>query len=254
MNKLADLYFRDQFRLSRAVAFRDGEAFQVILLCLERLGLVLSGEPRGLFGYQRNIEEVARRSPLADFIPGKHKNWHIPFSELYRHVREARNEAIHEGAVARHLTEYALKLLLVLEDAIMVNKTKIRDFMVRDPVTASPWQPISFVREQMLTNGFSFVPIYLFAESGSYWGLISEYAIAKYLRNDTNSNERKKRLATTVNQAIDSNELEIIRAAIYSPSDSIYDVLPKLKNIAILLHDASHPDKLLGIVTAFDFM
>jgi hypothetical protein len=184
MKEFQKLYFRDQFRLARAAAFRDAEAFQDVILCLERLGLVLTGKPLGLSKYKTRIEGLASRSPLAKFILEKHQNWHIPFTELYEHVRKARNDAVHEGAVARHLTEHALKLVLVLEDAIMMEKNKIRDFMVHDPMVALSWQPISFVREQMLTNGYSFIPIQLLRKSRSYWGLISEYAIAKYLRHD----------------------------------------------------------------------
>lgn len=254
MEESQALYFRDQFRLARAFAFRDAEAFHAIILCLERLGLVLFGKPKGLSKYREKIKELASRSPLAEFVPEKHQYWHIPFSELYDHVREARNEAIHEGAVARHLTEHALKLVLVLEDAIMMQKNTIRDFMVRDPVIASLWQPISFVREQMLTNGFSFIPILISRGSRSYWGLLSEYAIAKYLRHDRDEQKRKKRLATTVEQAIESEELEIVEPEVCSPTDSIHDVLSKLRNMPVLVIDASYPDKLLGIVTAFDFM
>ncbi len=254
MKEFQTLYFRDQFRLARAAAFRDAEAFQAIILCLERLGLVLVGKSEGLYKYQEKIKEFASRSPLAEFIPDKHQHWHIPFSELYSHVREARNEAIHEGAVARHLTEHAVKLVLVLEDAIMMQKNTIRDFMVRDPVIAYPWQPLSFVREQMLTNGFSFIPIHLPRGSRSYWGLLSEYAIAKYLRHDPDAQERKRRLATTVEQAIESEELKIVEPNVCSPTDSIHDVLSKLGNMPFLVIDASSPDKVLGIVTAFDFM
>jgi CBS domain-containing protein len=136
----------------------------------------------------------------------------------------------------------------------MMEKNKIRDFMVHDPMVALSWQPISFVREQMLTNGYSFIPIQLLRKSRSYWGLISEYAIAKYLRHDQDEKERKRRLTATVDQAIKSEGLEIAEAEVCSPTDSIYDVLRRLNNMPILVIDASHPDKLIGIVTAFDFM
>jgi hypothetical protein len=254
MDEFQELYFRDQFRLARATAFRDAEAFHAAILCLERLGLVLTGKPLGLSRFQAMIENLAYQSPLASFVPKVHQHWHIPFSELYEHVREARNEAVHEGAVARHLTEHALKLLLVLEDAIMSKKNAIRDFMVRDPVTAFAWQPISFVREQMLTNGFSFIPIHLSHVSRAHWGLVSEYAVARYLRHFGDDQERRRRLAKTVDQAIESQELEIVEAEVCSPTDSIQNVLPRLRNVPILVIEPSHPDELVGIVTAFDFM
>jgi hypothetical protein len=41
----------------------------------------------------------------------------------------------------------------------MVEALHARDFMVKDPVRASLWQPISSVRSSMLVNSFSFLPI-----------------------------------------------------------------------------------------------
>ena len=41
-----------------------------------------------------------------------------PFSRLYDLVQDARNDALHQGAFARHLTIHAIGLALILEDAL----------------------------------------------------------------------------------------------------------------------------------------
>lgn len=149
------LYFRDQLREARAVAFRDAEAFHEILFTVERIGYLLAKEARNLslFHYKPAIQGVASGSPLAEVPPGR-RDWHAPFSELYDVVRVARNDALHQGAFARNLTNHAVQLSLVLEDALMNGATKVSDYMVREPVCAYPWQPINFVRFRPRVSGF----------------------------------------------------------------------------------------------------
>ena len=36
---------------------------------------------------------------------------------------------------------------------------KIGDYMVPNPVCASDWQPVGFVRQMMLANSFSYIPV-----------------------------------------------------------------------------------------------
>jgi hypothetical protein len=136
-----------------------------------------------------------------------------------------------------------------------MGKNLIRDFMVLDPATACLWQPISFVREQMLMHAYSYIPIYLDKDPlHKSWGLISECAMAKYLRHQCDENERKKRLAASVEQAIESKDLYIDHPETCAPKDSIDDVLDRWRNMPILVIHPSYPDRLMGIVTAFDFV
>ena len=57
-------------------------------------------------------------------------------------------------------------------------RTLVKDFMVKYPITVDSWQPVAFARQLMLTHSFSFLPV----QRGGRWMLISESAIAKYLR------------------------------------------------------------------------
>jgi len=49
----------------------------------------------------------------------------MDFTALYESVRKARNAAVHEGALARHLAVHALEMALVLEDALMTNDAPV---------------------------------------------------------------------------------------------------------------------------------
>ena len=117
---------------------------------------------------------------------------------LYDLVKDARNDALHQGAFARHLTSHAIELALVLEDALRrrLDSPVVGDYMVRNHVCAELWQPISFIRQQMLANSFSFLPV---KSSGRDWCLISDLDIATYLGPD--ALKRKPRLAQTLNAA-----------------------------------------------------
>ena len=108
----ATIYFQDQFRGARARAFRDAEAYQEILFAIERFGSALSGETRALGRYRKWIVPMAKISPLAEDIPTKHRDWHVPFPTLYDAVKDARNDALHQGASARHLTAHATQIAL----------------------------------------------------------------------------------------------------------------------------------------------
>ncbi len=112
-------YWRDQLVAARDAAFRDAEGFQDVLFTLEKIGQFLSGETGTMASYKSAIEGLASQSCLAYEIPSSHQGWHTPFGDLYDLVRKARNEAMHQGSYARHLTDHAVRLSLILEDALM---------------------------------------------------------------------------------------------------------------------------------------
>ncbi len=203
LDKEIKLFFINQLKEARLEALKDAEGYQKILHVVEKMGSYMTGEIRGLNYYRKRIEEVASESPYATEIPYKCQAWHTPFNKLYELVRQSRNDAMHQGVVARHLTRSLVLMALVLEDAMKENgKVKnITDVMIRDVVTAELWQPISFVRQQMLVNSFTHLPLFYKGE----WKLISDYAIVMYISVDSN-NEHKKRLIHSVGEAID-NEL-----------------------------------------------
>lgn len=89
--------------------------------------------------YRDVIVSLAAHSPMTTDVPSKVSGCHSQFIMKYEIVREARNTALHEGALARHLTVNAVELSLVLEEAIMSRCYRVGDFMVRNPMCAYLW-------------------------------------------------------------------------------------------------------------------
>jgi len=165
MRKLNDhqkLYFRNELRDARAIALQDAEAFDEIVYVLERMGTFLRGEKKafGNLGEFKNlINSEAGQSPLAEQIPSEWPDVHLRFSDLYELVRDGRNKAMHDGSFARHLTFRAIELSIVLEHALMKDSMRVKHFMVENPICAALWQPLSFIRQSMLKNSFSYLPV-----------------------------------------------------------------------------------------------
>ncbi|MCL0078910.1 hypothetical protein M1O54_03390 [Dehalococcoidia bacterium] len=245
LNLETAMYFRDQFREARATALQDAEGFQEILFVLERFGAYLTRSIGTLGSYANEIRGAALNSPLADHIPTHCQSWHVPFSQLYELVREARNDALHQGAFARHLTDNAIQLALVLEDALMSNQNTAGDYMVREPVCASLWQPLSFIRQEMLVNSFTYLPVW----SSRHWLLISDYHVAQYLRKG----DRKARLAKTLEDAVDEG-LILEQVSTCVADSPINEVLEKSKGKPVLVIEREQVERLVGIVTPFDLL
>jgi len=245
------LHFRDALRESRAVALADAEGFDPLLFAIERLGRYVYGENANLGAYQGGLEQLAAASPLAETIPLVHPDWHARFGSLLRQLRQARNSALHEGAFARHLTSHAVAVALTLEDALMNGSNQIRDFMVRTPVCALKWQPISFIRQTMLTTSFSYLPLNTGSEEAPDWKLVSDVSVAKYLRN---AGEPKKALAMTVEDALSTGGLELSTPFVCASSTSVRDALDHCKGLPVLVIAAQEPASLLGMATPFDLL
>jgi predicted transcriptional regulator len=246
------LYFRDQLRAARAKALEDAEGFQDVLFCLERIGIHLSDKVEGLAEYKGKLADIAANSPLATDVPANASTWHSSFHDLYDELRLARNDAVHQGAYARTLTSHAVELVLILEDAFMSEARKVSQFMVRDPVCARPWQPVSFIRQQMLIHSFSYLP--LFGESDRSWRLVPEHSVARYLRSAKDRTERSRRLATPLGKAICSGGLPLLKASTVSPDTELEVAIKSLDEHPILVVNGEGPDSLVGILAASDVL
>jgi CBS domain-containing protein len=134
----------------------------------------------------------------------------------------------------------------------MAGLTKIADYMVRDPVCAGDWQPISFVRQQMLLNSFSFLPVQLDLNGQTAWYLISDSALASYIRAANGNGQRRALLERTVLEAVKDRLLRVDHATLVSTDTPIRDVLEKYSGQPLLVVDGSN--RMVGIVTAFDLL
>ena len=258
------LHYRDELREARLKALRDAESFEDIVFVLERIGVHLTGEIQGLADYKDAISTYARKSPLAGDIPEACDDWHSSFDGLYELVREGRNDALHQGAFARHLTAWAIELATIVEDALAEEATQsmaaqIKDFMIRNPVCAYTWQPMSSIRQIMLTNSFSYLPVYLPVAVGEQykpsWYFISDFAVASFLRTAPSKNKRKQRLACKLQEALkEKPDPDLLCEALtYRASALVEDVLGKSQGKPVLIL-GGNPGELRGLITPFDLL
>lgn len=222
-----------------------------LLFAMERLGSFLLGRVGTLVDYKIPLSELALRSALARDVPDGYADWHSNFEGLYELVRVNRNDALHQGAFARHLAVHAAELCLVLEDGLMQGATAVRDFMVVNPVCARSWEPVSSIRRTMLLNSFSYLPVDLQEEDYHGWHLVSDLQVAGYLRE--NSAKRKERLATPLVAAIREGKLRPSRATEVAPAFEVGEIrwVCSQPMLVVAPDQRAH---LLGILTPFDLL
>jgi hypothetical protein len=187
---------------------------------------------------------------MAVDIPAKVPHFHQRFDVKYDIVRNARNAALHQGAFARHLTSNAVELSLVVEEGIMHAHYQVGDFMIGSPVCAYLWQPLSFIRQTMLVNSFSFLPVPPAEEQGTNWRLVSDFRLAQYLR--VNGDVSKERLGQKLQQAVESGQLELHPADACHTDDDIQIILDKSRGLPTVV--LSPDEQLMGILTPFDLL
>lgn len=247
------LFFRDQLRAARAAVLKDSEAYDEVVLVLERLGrYLLRTREIGLSKYERTLTSLATNSPLADAIPSQYRECHLPFATLFDLVRDARNSAVHEGAVARHLSANALEVALILEDALMSNSRTIGDFMVRDPRVALPWQPLSMIRQVMLSHSFSYLPVRTPDPSGQ-WRVVADFELARFFREASDASQRHARMAMPLRDAVERGQVELREVTCVGALTRIDEILGKIDALPTLVIEDSNAE-LIGIVTAFDLL
>ena len=249
------VYFRDRLRQARNVVLDDAEAFVAVSHEIERLGRYLNGgKGKGLGSYKEVVADLAKRSPLAEDVPKQWSRWHIEFGVLYKLHQRARNDAIHEGASARSAAAYAVALSLILEDALMDDEREVGHVMVRDPVCASLWQPISFVRQTLLANSFSFLPVQLGEGADSRWALVSDFSVARYLRSASSETDRGRRLASSLADAVRADDgVRLVDAFICRANEPIDRALASSDGRPVLVV-GEEESVLLGIATPFDML
>jgi len=133
--------------------------------------------------------------------------------------------------------------------------SKVSQFMVRDVVEAKPWQPVSYVRQQMLKHGFSYIPVWF--ENDKKWRMLSEHSVAKYLRDSPY--KRNDRIAKTIENAEaekDGLKLPLVDEEhhIVGPEKLVPGILGCIDESPILVVDPKRKDKLVGILTAADIL
>lgn len=257
LSRDAALQFREELRAAREAVLQDAEQFVAVIQVVERLGSYLDrvpGEGRdpGLAVYGLRIARFIVLSPLA----AGNTPWLSDFFTLYDAVRNARNDAIHQGAYARHLATNTVSLATILEDALIyvadsggLMQDRIDIYMIKNPTLAHLWQPIGFIRQSMLENSFSYLP--MFDRKSGSWSLVSDYEIAKFL----NSKNRRDRLLMSLGDAMNCNDgPNLIPTKHYHADVSKSTVLRNCAGYPVLIVHKSDDSLPLGIVTPFDLI
>lgn len=191
MTREVAIVFVSQLQRARLAALADAEAFSGIIHVVERLGSYLSqkefgvtGKNGGLHNYGDYFREFVTQSGLSVATDDQPYLLSASFSRLYKMVTIARNDAVHQGASARHLTVRSIELAILLEDVLSTYLDPVvGDFMVRNPICAETWQSVGFTRQQMLANSYSYLPILC---PDRVWRVISDAAIAKFVGPERN--------------------------------------------------------------------
>ncbi len=247
MENRAARYYRDELRKARAAVLEDSESYADPFHTLERLARFLDPTVFSLGKAAPIMCELAKKSPFADELSKKWPEFHRPYVSLFQAVRDMRNDVMHTGARARHLTRYAVEACLVLEDALNQYLNSVADFMVPDVVMVELWQPVSLARQRMLEHSFTFLPVA--PDAAEQWRLIADHHIARYL-GGMNS-RRSERLAQPVGKAIQDLGLETYEAKILSPDTPIEKARQNMGDRPFLILSGR---RLVGIITAFDML
>lgn len=240
-------FFLDEFRHARAEVLQNTENFASAIHALERFGRFLKPNGLTLRKYRQPILEFCSEADMfqtMEFWSGR------SLAMLYSYVEEARNESMHVGATARHAAFNAVALILIIEDALVGKCFTMNDFMVSDPVCAEMWQQVGLIRQKMLTNSFSFLPV-IPQQQDERWRLISDAQLSRYLR--ASQADRKQRLAMSLEAAVrDGMTLEPANCRL--ASDPIESILPDIDQRPVLLFEDAKHTRLLGLITAFDLL
>lgn len=239
-------FYRDLLRDARATALANAEGSHAVIHSLELIGQQLLGSVGNLWKYRNDLCRLADASPLSAEIPAQWPNYHTPFRQLFDALRRSRNDAVHEGSYARSLTDHAVSLTVILEDALMSDLSIIAQFMVRDVVEAKLWHPVSYVRQQMLKHAFSYLPL----RKEETWWLLADFTLARYIRADLSSKEHQTRMAMTVESA----SLELLKAQTEPPHRPVGEIFQLLGERPILVIDHQRQEVIAGILTASDVL
>ena len=253
MNREQALGFRNRFRVARVAVEKNGNDCMAIIHLLEDFGLVLTGKKGTIGTYRKPVSDFVNVHRPVDALSS---DYHINFDRLYDIVQKARNRAAHEGARSRYFAPRVVELGLMIEDALMsvAQTNQLKDYMVTNPVVAYTWEPLIIIRKAMLSNSFTHIPY----RSGDEWFVVSDSAIARYLRLGGGYDENKlyDTLARALANGMPSSEAPIVAC----PNTNVDTILQKaqardsINSLPILVVHPQHEDTLLGILTFSDLM
>lgn len=253
MNTAHCRIYLELLREAREIAQKDSENFGALIHAFERIGAMEKGQIGGGLGnYQRKLLSIASGSPLCK---GQSQYFHSSAAKLFTLIQRQRNAAMHQGFVARNLVRHSVEFALILEHAIknMKNVTTVADLMIRDVCYADIDHPMSYIRQRMLVNAFSFLPVII--ADGSV-KMLSDAALAKWLRQMSWDHQKLALVRTLKHEITSSSPTLVLSKPILLPFQTpIAEVVTKFENSKpILLHEPNNNTKIVGLISAFDLL
>ncbi len=233
-------YFRSQLKEARVRTFKNAEDFDSIIYAVEKIGYFMWNQcenvERGRYSSLGNslvkncFEKLIEQNNLT-------AQGYDLFRNSYGILRNGRNEMMHEGSTARKTSAHAIQVSLFIEEALRGQMKKYEDFMVANPVCAEAWQPLRFIKQVMLENSFSYLPVL----HNNKWYIVADYNIAKFLKDRNNQNKK----------LLDNFEELTEESTTAKQNQDIDYASLNHKPILILSKEENH---LIGIVTPFDLL
>lgn len=229
-------YFLKLFRKARYAALEDAENFREICFALEELGCRINGS---------NTRSLRKYSGvLRSFV---HTRQRQEFTVLFNMVVDTRNEASHRGVFARNLSEKSIKLSLNLEEGLSSMTIKVKHLMSENVVFAQEFHSLAKIREIMLENSFSYIPICL---SERYYFLSDTLVAKKWM---TLASKDKEQYNTKVSNLFSLEELLIAEEILSEEPKSL--AYSKIQHLPLLVVDGKHQSrKVIGILAPFDLL
>lgn len=237
-------YFCARFSSARASALADSEGAEPLIFAIEELGRYLSGQSKALEQTSKALitwysSKVPRRSQL--------------FEDRLALLRRGRNDKMHKGFAARNLTKDAVAVALMLEDALKTpwHRLTARDVMTSPPTIAATWMTFGTVRDLLIENSYSQVPIQI----DSAWKVISErrIAAASRLARSAEDADIRDHLLTDSPAMLQGRSLLTLLAedaTLVPEGESVLNL--DLQAGCVLVHRAGANSDLVGIVTPSD--
>lgn len=238
--------FLNRLRCARDLVLKDAEAFNEAAASLEFVGQIMQGrQGNGLGSYLEEIVSLA--TSRGDQSPEEVRR-------LFNIVKDARNDAVHDGAYVRHMSTRLVDLILMLEHAVMAGLNRVGDVMVRSPVSAEPWQLVSHVRRLMLENSYSNIPMLIANEESKLFIFLTDTHVMNYLHPRTSTESRKERLSNRINEALGKG-LQIEPAKTCPPTELVENIVPLMTHYPMLVTESQGgEERLVGIISAFDLL
>jgi hypothetical protein len=147
----------------------DAEGADAAIFAIEHVG-------RFVYGDEKPLETIG--GALSWWVTRRLGHSRVTqFNKKLDLLRRGRNDRMHKGFAARSLTRDAVAVVMMLEEALMFDWSKYQatDLMTPAPTTAKLWMTFGNVRDVLVENAFSQVPIFF----DGTWAVVSERTVAR---------------------------------------------------------------------------